>query len=168
MAFYFFLLTEPKTTTSWDRTQYGCAHNVVIFEFDGFVLFSVGGGVFADIANGIKTLAYLIGPITGNYHARVVDVTFREIGRASRVSLIGEGNPVVHDGATRVDGKAETITILACKLNRTNAKIAAGPDDGNRCFVEVGLQVGDGFFEFSLDEFIGRVVVYVDVVNVVM
>lgn len=146
--------------------QQGGADDVVVFEFDGFVLFGVGGGFFAEIADVVEFGAHLVGPVAGDDHARVVHVAFGDVGGAGGVSLVGEGNPVVHDGSARVDGEAEAVAVFAGNLHRADAKTAAGPDDGDGSLVEVLLEIGDGFFEFSADKFVGGGVGHVDVVDV--
>src|SRR5689334_18677926 len=107
-------------------------------------------------------------PVTRQSHERVSGWAFRKIRWTPGIFLIGLRNPIVHNGAAWVDRKAQLITKLARKLDRSRTKAAAGPDDGNRRFIEIFLYISHGTLQFTCEEFIRRIVVHVDIVDEAM
>src|SRR5215216_4886289 len=98
-----------------NRPQCGRAHDVVIFELRGSILLRVRGSILTDITYDIEICLHLVGPVTRDYHAWILDGTFRHVGGAVGIRLVSKWHPVVHDRSARVDGEAKAIAILPRK-----------------------------------------------------
>src|SRR5574341_2068300 len=86
------------------------ADDVVIIQFGGLILFSVGRGILPYDSNCIQVLNYLGGPVARQGHARIVDRSFGKPVRVGGIGLVSKRHPVKHDWPARVDGETDTIT----------------------------------------------------------
>src|ERR1041385_2402815 len=144
------------------------AHDVVVFEFGRFVLLGIRRGILANGAHLVKMRTDICIPVTRQRHEWVTGRTFRDVRRSPGILLICLRNPVIHDGAARIDREAQLITKLARKFYWPAPKPTSRPNDGNRCLVEIFLYICHGALQFTCEEFISRTITHVEVMDETM